>query len=69
MGTELEQNASPGEAPKAAITSVDEYEAATERVQQLSGCLEGTPEEAELEGVVGAIAAWDAKHDDVTRWK
>lgn len=69
MRTELEQNAAPGEAPKVAITSVDEYEVATERVQQLSGCLEGTPEEAELEALVDAIAAWDAKHDDATRWK
>lgn len=51
------------------INSVEEYEAATQRVQDLSGCLEGTPEEAELIALVEAIEAWDRKHDDATAWR
>lgn len=51
------------------ITSVEEYEAATARAQDLKGCIEGSPEEAELADISNAIMAWDVKHDDATAWK
>lgn len=54
--------------PKVVITTVEEYEAATREVQELTGAPEGTPEEQRLINLVLAIEIWDAKHDDATRW-
>lgn len=51
------------------ITSVEEYEAATARAQELMGAVEGSPEEAELAEISDAIMAWDQRHDDVTCWE
>ncbi len=47
--------------PKIVITTVDEYEAATQEVQDLTGAPEGTPEERRLIDLVLAIETWDAK--------
>lgn len=69
MGTELEQSAVPGEAPKIVITGVDEYDRATQRVAELAGCIEDSPEERELQALIEAIAVWDRGHDDATGWK
>ena len=55
--------------PNVVITTVEEYEAATVEVQRLTGAPEDTPEERRLVDLVAAIEAWDAKHDDATRWK
>lgn len=41
------------------ITNADEYEAAVRRIQDLSGCLEGTPEEVELRELIAAADEWD----------
>jgi hypothetical protein len=51
------------------IKSVEEYDAATQRAEDLLGCMEGTPEEAELIELVAAIEAWDRRHDDATSWE
>jgi hypothetical protein len=50
------------------ISTVDEYEAATERVRELADSEEGTPEAAELAELVSAIMEWDKAHDDATAW-
>ena len=55
--------------PKITITTVEEYEAATREVQELTGAPEGTPEERRLIDLVLAIEIWDASHDDATAWK
>ncbi len=55
--------------PKVFITTVEEYEAATREVQELTGAPEDTPEERRLIDLVLAIEAWDAKHDDATAWR
>jgi hypothetical protein len=52
--------------PKIVITTVEEYDAATQEVQELTGAPEGTPEESRLIDLVLAIEIWDAKHDDET---
>jgi len=51
------------------ISTLDEYEAATQRVRELSDKPEGTPEAAELAELVEAIMDWDKAHDDATAWK
>ncbi|MGO4405686.1 hypothetical protein AB4Z10_15665 [Bosea sp. RAF48] len=51
------------------ITSLDEYEAATERVRELADYPEGTPQAEELAGLVQAIMQWDNAHDDATSWQ
>lgn len=51
------------------ITTVEEYEDATKRIAELAGCLEGTPEEAELQALVAAVEKWDFDHDDATGWR
>lgn len=51
------------------ITSIDDYEAATARAQELIGCTDGSPEEAELAEISDAIMAWDRRHDDATSWE
>ncbi len=50
------------------ISSLDEYEAATERVRELADYPEGTPQAEELAGLVRAIMQWDEAHDDATSW-
>lgn len=50
------------------ITTVEEYEAATARAQQLIGCIEGSEEEAELIRITDAIMEWDRAHDAATSW-
>lgn len=69
MRTELERIGAAGEAPKVVINSVDEYDRATQRVSELAGCLEDSPEERELQALVEAIAAWDRTQDDATGWR
>lgn len=46
------------------ITSLDEYQDATERVRELADFPEGSPEADELAGHVQAIMEWDKAHDD-----
>lgn len=48
--------------PKVVITTVEDYEAATREVQELTGAPEGTPEERRLIDLVLAIEIWDAKY-------
>lgn len=50
------------------ITSLDEYEVATERVRELADYPEGTPQAEELAVLVRAIMQWDEAHDDATSW-
>jgi len=50
------------------IRTVDEYEAATTLIQNLTGAPEDSPEGAKLKMLLAAVAAWDAKHDDATAW-
>lgn len=45
------------------ISSDEEYEAACERIDELSSCLEGTPEEVELLTLIDAVEAWETAHD------
>lgn len=35
---------------------------ACERIDQLSSCLEGTPEELELFALIDAVEAWETAH-------
>jgi len=51
------------------ITSLDEYERATQRVADLANYAEGTPQAEELHRLIADIKAWDEKHDDATRWR
>lgn len=51
------------------ITSVDEYEAATQRAREIADSPEGSREATELAGLVAAIMEWDKTHDDATAWK
>lgn len=51
------------------ITSLEEYERATQRVAELANYAEGTPQAEELHRLVADIKAWDEKHDDATRWQ
>lgn len=44
------------------ITSQAEYEAAVERIQELSGAPEGTPEEKLLIALVFDVEVWLSKH-------
>lgn len=45
------------------ITTPAEYAAVIERIQELTGALEETPEEQELIELVEAVEAWHAAHD------
>lgn len=40
----------------------EQHRAAVEEVQDLTGALEGTPEEARLIELVDAIEAWEKRH-------
>lgn len=51
------------------ITSLDEYERATQRVAELSNFAEGTPQAEELHQLIADLRAWDEKNDDETRWR
>lgn len=55
--------------PTIVITTIEQYEAATREVQELTGAPEGTAEERRLIDLVEAIEAWDATHDDATAWR
>jgi hypothetical protein len=45
------------------ISSYEEYEAACERIDALSSCLENTPEEVELLALIDAVELWEDAHD------
>ncbi len=51
------------------ITSIEEYEAATQRVRELADMPEGTPEAAEMADLITSITEGDEAHDDATAWK
>ncbi|MGX1787053.1 hypothetical protein ACWIGM_09965 [Bosea sp. NPDC055332] len=51
------------------ITSLEEYERATQRVAELANYAEGTPQAEELHRLIADIKVWDEKHDDATRWQ
>lgn len=74
MRTDVEPEGAPAEptvhrVDRVTIHSVDQYEAATRRVQELAGCQKGSPEEAELQALTDAVMEWDKTHDDATAWK
>lgn len=50
------------------IETIEDYERATQRVAELAGAVEDSPEERELEALTDAIMAWDGTHDDATAW-
>jgi hypothetical protein len=50
------------------ISTVEEYEDATKRIAELAGCVEDSPEEADLKELVAAVEKWDFDHDDATAW-
>ena len=50
------------------IETIEDYERATQRVAELAGALEDSPEERELIALTDAIMAWDKTHDDATAW-
>jgi hypothetical protein len=49
---------------KAIVRCADDYERALERVAELGHPAPGSPEEAELIGLVEAIEKWEARHED-----
>lgn len=51
-----------------AITTVDEYERATQRIAELEKFPEGTPQAAEMAALIVDVMEWDRVHDDATRW-
>ncbi|OYW63183.1 MAG: hypothetical protein B7Z40_15505 [Bosea sp. 12-68-7] len=51
------------------IETIEDYERATQRVAELAGALEDTPEERELIALTDAIMAWDKTYDDATAWR
>jgi hypothetical protein len=51
------------------IATVDEYDAATQRISELENFAEGTPQADELGELVAAVMEWDKTHDDATVWK
>lgn len=51
------------------ITSLDEYERATQRVAELTNYAEDTPQCQELHRLITDIKAWDEMHDDASRWR
>lgn len=50
------------------IASLDDYEAAAERVRELADYPEGTPQADEMAGLVLALMEWDKVHDDAASW-
>lgn len=56
--------------PKRAIVRcVDDYERAVQRVGELGNPTAGSPDEAELIGLIDAIEKWEARHDEVEDWE
>lgn len=51
------------------ITSLEEYERATQRAVELASYAEDTPQAEELRRLLADIEAWDESHDDATRWR
>jgi len=51
------------------ITSLDDYERATQRVAELTNYAEVTPQSEELHRLIADIKAWDEMHDDASRWR
>jgi hypothetical protein len=45
------------------IANRPEYEAACERIDELSSCPEGSPDEIELLALIDAVEAWETAHD------
>lgn len=45
------------------ISSREEYEAARLRIDELSNCVEDTPEEVELLALIDAVEAWETAHN------
>ena len=70
MKTDSEPEGIPSEPPRArfVITSIDEYERATARVAELSGCQMDPDRQRELDALTSAIMDWDKGHDDATSW-
>lgn len=70
MRTDIEPEGIPSEIPLAAIKieTVEDYERATVRVEELAGHVEDSAEERELKSLVDAIMEWDRDHDDATGW-
>lgn len=50
-----------------AITSVDQYKQAAQRVAELADSPEGTPQAEELHRLVADIRSWAEQHDDAMR--
>lgn len=50
------------------IETIEDYERATQRVAELAGAVEDSPEEREPERLTDAIMTWDKTHDDATAW-
>lgn len=48
------------------ITSLEQYEAANQRVAELCNFAEETPQAEELHWVIANICAWDDERDDAT---
>jgi hypothetical protein len=48
------------------ITSLEQYEAANQRVAELCNFAEETPQAEELHWVIADICAWDEERDDAT---
>jgi hypothetical protein len=51
------------------IKTLDEYNAATQRISELEDSPEGTPQANELAELVAAVVEWDKAHDDATGWE
>lgn len=51
------------------IETIEDYELATQRIAALDSAMRGEDEERERAALVEAVAQWDRKHDDATRWK
>lgn len=55
--------------PRFRIETIEDYELATQRIAALDTAPRGQDEERERDALVEAVAQWDRKHDDATRWK
>jgi hypothetical protein len=71
MKATIEHPAHAGENERARfkIETVEDYELATQRIAALDVSTRGEDEEREREALIEAVAQWDRKHDDATRWK